>query len=299
MGGWTFSFRVMMKLVIYLFLCCYLTQQGLAQDPVNDYLKKQAGDTGSSIKSDNHPFITFRELPYHSDDLLFRYEVDLNNDGINEVLISSTLEADGNQGSVWRGYQFIENRMLDIGMMTFSRSRFYVGPLEGGKYGLASFGPAGAGEGTMWGYVFEGNSIDQIKLGGVVLNRQTMKLEGEEIVGKYLGEKAITGDEVVQVIQAKELAEKYGVKIDPRTYREALAEEMQIAKNNQATTFVSPTQTTPVTAATAPVQQPKPAVTPPPTLQAESPKSFPWPWIIGAILLLAVASGVLLKLRRK
>lgn len=33
--------------------------------------------------------------------------------------------------------------------------------------------------------------------------------------------------------------------------------------------------------------------------QAEPSKSTPWPWIIGAILLLAVAGGILLKLRRK
>jgi hypothetical protein len=34
-------------------------------------------------------------------------------------------------------------------------------------------------------------------------------------------------------------------------------------------------------------------------VQFEQPKSTPWPWIIGAILLLAVAGGILLKLLRK
>lgn len=60
----------------------------------------------------------------------------------------------------------------------------------------------------------------------------------------------------------------------------------------------------------APVQESTPTITPstpPPTatpkaspvVQAEPSKSFPWPWIIGAILLLAVAGGILLKLQRK
>ena len=38
---------------------------------------------------------------------------------------------------------------------------------------------------------------------------------------------------------------------------------------------------------------------PSPAVQAELSKSFPWPWIVGVILLLAVVGGILLKLRRK
>ena len=38
---------------------------------------------------------------------------------------------------------------------------------------------------------------------------------------------------------------------------------------------------------------------PSPAVKAEPSKSTPWPWIIGAILLLAVVGGIFLKLRRK
>lgn len=55
-------------------------------------------------------------------------------------------------------------------------------------------------------------------------------------------------------------------------------------------------QTPPAPKATTSLQQPK--VMDAPTFEAEK-KSTPWPWIIGAILLLAVAGGILLKLRRK
>jgi hypothetical protein len=47
--------------------------------------------------------------------------------------------------------------------------------------------------------------------------------------------------------------------------------------------------------ASAPTATPKPS----PIVQAEPSKSTPWPWIIGAILFLAVAGGILLKLLRK
>lgn len=47
--------------------------------------------------------------------------------------------------------------------------------------------------------------------------------------------------------------------------------------------------------AAAPTATPKPS----PVVQAEPSKSPPWPWIVGAILLLAVAGGILLKLRGK
>lgn len=60
------------------------------------------------------------------------------------------------------------------------------------------------------------------------------------------------------------------------------------------------------TAITAQPTPPLPMATPPPQEQVasssptlEETKPAPWPWITGAILLLAVATGVLLKLRRK
>lgn len=56
----------------------------------------------------------------------------------------------------------------------------------------------------------------------------------------------------------------------------------------------------PVATPTEPTPTPVEAASKPSLVgQAESPKSFPWPWIIGAILLLAIAGGILLKLRRK
>lgn len=55
----------------------------------------------------------------------------------------------------------------------------------------------------------------------------------------------------------------------------------------------------PASTITASASDPKATPKPSPVLQAEPSKSTPWPWIIGAILLLAVAGGILLILRRK
>ena len=58
-------------------------------------------------------------------------------------------------------------------------------------------------------------------------------------------------------------------------------------------------QSTPVSASATPNQQPKFAASPTPSLTTAETKSTPSPWIIGAILLLAVVGGVLLKFLRK
>jgi hypothetical protein len=69
---------------------------------------------------------------------------------------------------------------------------------------------------------------------------------------------------------------------------------------NPLPTSSTPTAAVQITSAPltpAPVQQPIAAVTPTPT--TEETKPSPWPWIVGAILLLAVVGGILLKVRRK
>jgi hypothetical protein len=58
-------------------------------------------------------------------------------------------------------------------------------------------------------------------------------------------------------------------------------------------------QTTPIPAMATPDQQPKSATSPSPVVQAELSKSLPWPWMIGAFLLLAVVGGILFKYLRR
>lgn len=72
-----------------------------------------------------------------------------------------------------------------------------------------------------------------------------------------------------------------------------------VAKESASTPVPEPEttkQSTPV-----PTEKPEPSVlaTPTQSPMTAEPKSTPWPQIVGAILLLAVAGGILLKLRRK
>lgn len=60
-----------------------------------------------------------------------------------------------------------------------------------------------------------------------------------------------------------------------------------------------PPSATPQTTPVPPVATPSQKQPPSPSPTAAETKSTPWPWIIGSLLLLAVAGGVLLKLRRK
>ena len=272
-------------LICVLALFCTANFSFALDGNVETYLASFASFSGSSV--------------IFNDDRILSLDLDLNNDGAKETLVSMARNRNGKQGNVWNVYKANGS---SVGIITFSPSRFYIGALEGEKYGLATFGPAGAGEGTMWGYVFDGKSIQQIALGNVVLNRKTMKLEGEEIINKFLGEKAIVGEDFVTSIGAAELASKYGVKIDPRTYQQALAEEMSASPSTEQTK-PSPiaTQVTHVPPTASPMQQPKslsPDIPSPSTTVAES-KSTTWPWIIGAILLLAAAGGIVLYLLRR
>lgn len=72
-----------------------------------------------------------------------------------------------------------------------------------------------------------------------------------------------------------------------------------VAKESASTPLPEPkttTQTTPV-----PTEKPQSSVpaTPPQSSMTAETKSSPWPWIVGAILLLAVVGGILFKFRRK
>lgn len=76
-------------------------------------------------------------------------------------------------------------------------------------------------------------------------------------------------------------------------YKESLEEQARFEKELAAKGQASTPTMTPNASAPTTTSKPTPAV------QSEPSKSFPWPWIIGAALFLAVLGGILFKLRRK
>lgn len=87
------------------------------------------------------------------------------------------------------------------------------------------------------------------------------------------------------------LQDQYG-RFEPKPIQNPILSSSVQAKENKPTA-----PSTPVPPTATPVQQSE--LAPSPSSTAAESKSTPWSWIIGAILLLAVAGGVLFKLLRK
>lgn len=260
---------------------------GQEDDPIKKYLSLQESPV----------FVSYRgDMTYHSDDKMFVMRIDLNNDGQEEVLVTTTLDIDGRHGNVWTVYSATSNGLSESGTLIFSPARFYLGPLANGAFGLATFSPYGAGEGAMLGYVFDGARVTRTVLGGVTTNARTGELEGTEIIDYYLGENAMSGDRVTRVISASELAGKYGVIIDKKTYRESVMEELGSAAPLPIVESVSSRQPGSPTSVSSPNDHDAPSAQP--SSQAEAPRashsSTSRRWAIGGLLLLLFIGGSIL-----
>lgn len=182
-----------------------------ANDPIQDYLQQPPPYTRVAGK-------------FYLDDRLLRLDLDLNNDGSPEILLSLARDRDGKNGNIWKVYEKSGESFKDVGEFVFSASGFYLGKIdEVEEYGLVSFFPSGGGEGTLFAHIFNGRITD-IKLGEVVKDPQTKVLKGAALLSKYMGSNAIIGDDVITVIPIDELASKYGIKVEPKTYLQALQE---------------------------------------------------------------------------
>ncbi|MBX7157115.1 MAG: hypothetical protein K1X66_01830 [Verrucomicrobiae bacterium] len=238
----------------YIFTLCMMINhlcQALVVDPIVDYLNQAENNVWG--RADRH---------YYSSDVLYRYDVDLNKDGKKEVLISSTLDRDGKQGNVFylyktinRGYEFVrplerkEGSSVFTTLLTLNPNGFYLGKIdEIGQYGIVKFGPGGAGEGTYQAYVFNGKELHEFLLGrleydykakqwdakGLELSAKYMKTLSDSVresINRFRKERRIEpypSDFVgaATIISAEELAKRYGIRIDPRTYQQAFEEEM-------------------------------------------------------------------------
>jgi len=296
-------------MLIFFFLGIIL---GLSQinDPIADYL----GRIESVIygRSDRR---------FYTNDQVYRFDVDLNQDGQMEALISSSLDKNGKQGNAFQVYKKTLQGFERAGEIYLYPDGFYLGEIdEINRYGIIKFWPSGGGEGGYSVYIFDGEKITEIPLGALIRNRETLEIEGKglEIAAKY---SLIVSDAIydqvqrlradpeyheidtskfvsaAQSVNTEILAEKYKIPIDPRTYQQALTKEMNASSSPSESNLAT------VTPNTEPIVAPSRESQSTPTLDAlsEPMKSKPstvfWLWIIGTILLLAVAGRVIFKLR--
>jgi hypothetical protein len=225
--------RINFSLVALLGAVTFISAAPVA-DPVADYL--QSSQSVVYGRSDRH---------FYRDDKVYKLEVDLNNDGKKETLVSSSLDRDGKQGNVFYVYKQVANGFQLSGQMHLGT---YIGPIdEIGSYGIVTFFPGGGGTGGFAAYVFDGNTIREIPLGSIERHAATGELndKGLELMAKYSSSppdavqdpveqfrtrhaikapdfSALTSQ--TEALGATELGQKYGINVDPKTYEQALRE---------------------------------------------------------------------------
>ncbi len=187
-----------------------------SNDPVKDFLQGPRPDV--------------RDPGYYDTDKVLRLDLDLQGNGQIETLITLNRDRDGKEGNRWVVYKKIDNGYQVVGNMTFSPSRFYLGQIdELGKYGLVTFWPGGGGRGVYLAYVYDGTSIQEqtvAKVTGEVDPATGDRLQSKA-EKKYLYDKVTKGDDVINKIDAKKLAKKYGLKIENQSYEDALHNNFQ------------------------------------------------------------------------
>jgi hypothetical protein len=142
-------------------------------------------------------------------------------------------------------------------------------------------------------YSIVSGKIDIIDLG--IIDRTTK--QGQDFYNRYFG-KGVKSRSI-------EMDEFSSAQLQERGYQlpswKPSEKRIEIPKKGVLIAPVPQTtetpETTPISPAVTPVQQFMPSAAPSPSL-AET-KSFSWPWIIGAILFLAVAGGILFKFLRR
>jgi len=206
-----------MKTILYFLIAASMASQVFASnDPVKDFLAGPRPDV---------------RLPgYYDTDKVLRLDLDLQGNGQIETLLTLNRDRDGKEGNRWVVFKKTDSGYQAVGNMTFSSSRFYLGQIdELGKYGLVTFWPGGGGSGIFISYVYDGTSIQEQKITKVTgeIDPATGDRRQGKAEKKYLYDKVTKGEDIIKEIGAKELAKKYGLKIESKTYKEALKDGFQ------------------------------------------------------------------------
>lgn len=183
-------------------------------DPVKDYLTNREN---VYMRGDD---------TFYSDDAVYVLDLDLRGNGQTERLVSSSLDRDGKAGSSWTVFDKTTDGWKRIGQMTFSGDKFYLGKIAelNGRYGLVSYFPAGAGQGSIIAYYLVGSTIQQKKIGEIAPDYTSGQLKGTELLEKYLGD-GKPAHSTPRTMDADDLTKTYGLKKDSRNFEEAVREK--------------------------------------------------------------------------
>jgi hypothetical protein len=171
-------------------------------DPVKDYLEMFSPLGGGPR--------------FFSDDVLLRLELDIDGDGVNEVLLSIARDRNGKEGNAWLVYKAKNGVFKKIGGMTFNDGGVFVGMVEElHRHGVVKFWPSGGGEGTILAYTLENGEIRESSIGALEHNQDTGGFLGQARFDRYFGPKQRANSRAAQEINASEFGAKYGVRVEP------------------------------------------------------------------------------------
>jgi hypothetical protein len=177
-----------------------------SDDPVKDYLSL--------------PVSYLRNPGYYSTDQVFRIDLDLRHNGETVTLVTFNRDRDGQQGNIWVVYRKTPEGYKSIGTMTFDTSFLHLGWIhQMHAYGAATIGHAGGEQGSIDAYVDEGESIREKSISGVH-HFWYLKRMGSPFA-RYFENSLPKLKQKIQMIDAKQLAEKYGLHIEKESYEEA------------------------------------------------------------------------------
>lgn len=259
---------------------------GAVSDPVVDYL--QASQTKVWGRADRQFYIG---------DAIFTLDVDLNNDGTDEFLVSSSLDRDGKQGNVFYLYRRDQGGFAHVDELHLDIGGFYLGPIEeAGAYGVVKFWPFGGGQGGITAHIFDGSALRQIELGEVARDPVTLELKRPSIWEKYFGEKAIRVTDKLKTLTSQDLARKYGLKVQQRSYAESIEAPTSPPSVPPKFELVSKLDAPPLLQRTAPKNAPEKKTTLQPP--SEEPTSSTQ-WSIIVVLIVAAGGLLWLLLKRR
>lgn len=267
---------------------CFLQGAALCaiSDPVADYL--QASQVKAWGRADRQFYI---------DDAVFTIETDLNNDGVNEVLVSSSLDRDGKQGNVFYLYRRDQGGFAHVDELHLDIGGFYLGSIsEAGAYGVVKFWPSGGGQGGITAYIFDGSALRQIELGQVARDPVTLELKRPSIWEKYFGEKASRVTDKLKTLTSQDLTRKYGLKVQQRSYAESIEAPTSPPSVPPKSELVSKVDAPPLAQRTEPKNAPE--TKPTFTTSSEEPSSST-PWSIIVVLIVAAGGLLWLLLKRR
>lgn len=216
---------------LILSMACLLLAGGKAlarevvTDPVKDYLARSS--TAPAHRA---------EQTFFSDDRVYKYQLDLDGDGRQEVLVSSTRERDGKQGFEFYVYQPSGTGYAFAGNMYLPIEGFYVGKVaEAHSFGAVTFFPSGGQEGGYAMYTLKGGKVVDKPLGTRARDPQSLELKGPNLDAKYFGSNANIRESMAVILKAGELKARYGARVNTtKTYIQFVEEELQKRRAQRA-----------------------------------------------------------------